>query len=61
LEWERFLRGRYTGAVGKFLRLAADLNETETDSLPLDIPYYDHVIDAPSRACKESVCSLGFN
>jgi len=61
LEWERLLRGSYTGAVGEFLRLAADLNQTETDSLPLDIPYYYYVIDAPSRACEKSVCSLGFD
>ncbi|KAK3902315.1 hypothetical protein C8A05DRAFT_34001 [Staphylotrichum tortipilum] len=39
LEWERLLRGSYAGAVGEFLRLAAHLNETETDTLPLDIPY----------------------
>ncbi len=61
LEWEWLLRDSYTGAVSEFLRLAADLNGTGTDSLPLDIPYYYYVIDAPSRACKKSVCSLGFD
>jgi hypothetical protein len=67
LEWERLLRDNYTEALTEFLALADELNMTgpalhsATDSLPLDIPYYEHVIHAPSRACKETVCSLGFD
>lgn len=61
LEWERHLRDSYAGAVSEFLRLASGPNQTKTDSLPLDVPYYFHVIDAPSRACRASVCSLSFD
>ncbi len=61
LEWERLLRDNYTAAVNEFLRLEAQQNWTNTDSIPLDIPYYYTVIDAPSRACAQSVCGLGFD
>ncbi|KAK3293053.1 uncharacterized protein B0H64DRAFT_205164 [Chaetomium fimeti] len=67
LIWERLLRDNYTEALTEFLGLADALNLTgsalhsATDSLPLDIPYYDHVIHAPSRACKQQVCELGFD
>lgn len=61
LEWERFLRANYTEAVGEFLALYIELNSTETDSLPLDIPYYNHIILAPSQQCREEVCNLGFD
>ncbi|KAH6848151.1 hypothetical protein B0I37DRAFT_415825 [Chaetomium sp. MPI-CAGE-AT-0009] len=67
LAWERSLRYNYTESLTEFLGLADQLNLTgaalhsATDSLPLDIPYYDHVIHAPSRACKQKVCDLGFD
>jgi hypothetical protein len=68
LEWERLLRDNYTEALTEFLGLVDGLNLTgsalddEINSLPpLDLPYYEHVIHAPSRACKQKVCNLGFD
>ena len=65
LEWERVLRDNYTNTLTEFLGLVDALNLTgaalhsELDSL--DLTYYEHVIHAPSRACREKVCSLGFD
>jgi hypothetical protein len=68
LEWERLLRVNYTETLTEFLGLVGGLNLTgstlqdEINSLPpLDLPYYEHVIHAPSHACKQKVCNLGFD
>ncbi|KAF6839538.1 hypothetical protein CMUS01_04248 [Colletotrichum musicola] len=58
LEWEMSLRNTYARSVQEWVDLAADLNDT--DSLPLDIQYFEHIIDHPSRRCQEEVCELSF-
>ncbi|KAM0269831.1 hypothetical protein ACHAQH_009641, partial [Verticillium albo-atrum] len=63
LEWEHFLRTEAGKERERWLELMAgpDSELFKDNPPPINISYFDFIIEAPSRRCREQVCELNFD